>query len=322
MKYEGLFKGESVLVTGGTGFIGSHLSRRLVGEGATVSVISRGNAPVDLISDISDRINICKAEITDLDFLQDFVKKVRPKLVFHLAANVNVSPDFDLIKSLIDINLLGTINMLKASAEADSVKKFVFLGTSDVYGPSDSPSSESQAANPISSYGASKAAAEIFCRYLAGQHSIPLVILRPFIVYGGGQSPAMFIPNLILSALKGEDFSMTGGEQTRDFLYVEDLIDACVIAGHCSDANGEIINIASGKETSLTKVAEGIMSLLDNPVKLRLGVLPYRENERWHVMADINKARRLLGWEPETNLIIGLEKTIHWYLNNYEGYKD
>jgi len=311
-------KGKSIFISGGTGFIGSHLSRRLVNESAEVSILARGNSSLDLISDIVKKVRIHNSEITDINYLLKIIKKTSPKIVFHLAARINAGSGFESLTSLIDVNLLGTINILKAAYEAGSVKKIVFIGTSDVYGSMEIPYSENSAVNPISAYAASKASAELFCRYLAAEYRIPLVILRPFIVYGEGQSPDMFIPQLIQSALKGKDFSMTGGEQTRDFLYINDFVDACIRAGLRKEAEGEIINVASGKEILLADVAEKIMSLLDNPVKIRFGALPYRENERWRVRADIKKAKRLLGWKPETSINEGLKKTIHCYENNRE----
>ncbi len=309
-------KGKSVFVTGGTGFIGSHLSHRLVEKSASVSILAREKSSLNLIKDIRKKIRIYRSEITDPNSLLRIVKEIKPKIVFHLAAKVYGSSDFKSIKSLTDINLLGTINILKASIEANSVEKFVFFGTSDVYGFAKPPFSENSTVNPISAYAVSKASAELFFRYLAGQYKIPYVILRPFIIYGEGQSPDMFIPQLIQSALRGENFSMTGGKQTRDFLYVADFIDACIKAVRHKEAEGQIINIASGKEVSLIEVAKIVMSLFDYSIKISFGVLPYRENERWRVRADIKKAKRLLGWSPKTDLMQGLQKTIHWYQNN------
>jgi len=311
MEHSESLKNKSVCITGGTGFIGSHLCRRLVKEGASVSIITEESDSPAFLKDIRDSVYIHQCDITDIDPLNSVLKEIRPELVYHLAAKLDTGTGFEVIDPLIEINLRGTINTLKASTEA-GVNRFIFIGTSDVYGPTEEACSENSPLNPISPYGASKAAAEFFVR----QCNIPWVILRPFIIYGEGQSPDMFIPQLINAALKGNDFSMTAGKQTRDFLYIDDFIDACISAGLRMEAEREIINIASGKETSLADVAKEVMSLLDNPIMLRLGALPYRENERWHVMADINKAKRLLGWEPETTLIEGLKKTIHWYQNH------
>jgi nucleoside-diphosphate-sugar epimerase len=311
MEYSGSLKNESVCITGGTGFIGSHLSRRLVKEGASVSIITEENSSPDLIKDIRDKVDIHQCDITDIDSLNRILKETEPTLVYHLAAKIDVGTGFEVIDPLIEINLRGTINMLKASTGANSVNRFIFIGTSDVYGPTEEACSEDSPLDPISPYGASKAAAEFFVR----QCNIPWVILRPFIVYGGGQSPDMFIPQLIRSAIKGKDFSMTAGEQTRDFLYIDDFVDACIRAGLSKEAEREIINIASGKETPLADVANKVMSLVDHPSKIRLGALPYRENERWHVKADVEKAGHLLGWTPKTDLADGLKKTIHWYNN-------
>lgn len=314
MEHSNPLKNRSVCVTGGTGFIGSHLSRRMVGQGARVSIITEDKTSPELIKDILENVDIYHCDITDFISLNKVINEVKPDLVYHLAAKIDVSPGYEIIDSLININLRGTTNMLRASAEAKSVKRFVFISTSDVYGAADEPCSEDAPLNPVSPYGASKAAAELFVR----QCGIPWVILRPFIVYGGGQSAGMFIPQLILSALKGEDFPMTGGEQTRDFLYIDDFTDACIKAGERMEAVGETINIASGKETPLAEVADNVMSLLDHPSKTRLGAIPYRKNERWHVRADTKKAVRLLGWSHVTGLTEGLKKTVHWYNNQKE----
>jgi nucleoside-diphosphate-sugar epimerase len=305
-------KNRSVCITGGTGFIGSHLSRRLVDEGASVSIITEENAPQDLISNIRDKVNLYQCNITDSDSLVRTVNQIRPEIVYHLAAKIDVGAGFEVIDPLIEVNLRGTINMLKASTEVN-VSKFVFIGTSDVYGPTEEASSEDSPLDPISPYGASKAAAEFFVR----QCNIPWVILRPFIIYGGGQSHGMFIPQLILSALKGEEFSMTAGEQTRDFLYIDDFIDACIMICLNREIDGTIFNIASGKEVSLADVVNSVMPLLDDHFKVRFGAIQYRGNERWRVRADISKAGHLLGWEPKTSLTEGLKKTFRWY-NNYE----
>ncbi len=310
MAHSESLKNKSVCVTGGTGFIGSHLCRRLVKEGASVSIITEESSSPAILKDIRDKVDIHQCDITDIDPLNSVLKEIRPELVYHLAAKLDTGTGFEVIDPLIKINLRGTINTLKASTET-GVNRFIFIGTSDVYGPTEEACSENSPLDPISPYGASKAAAEFFVR----QCNIPWVILRPFIIYGGGQSPDMFIPQLINAALKGKDFSMTAGEQTRDFLYIDDFIDACISAGLSKEAEREIINIASGKETPLADVANNVMSQVHHPAKIRLGALPYRENERWHVKADIGKAARLLRWSPKTDLEDGLKKTIHWYNN-------
>lgn len=310
MEHSGSFKNEAVCITGGTGFVGSYLSRRLVNEGASVSIITEEGSSPALIDDIRDKIDIHLCDITDFNSLNGVLQETRPSLVYHLAAKIDTGTGPEVIATLNEVNHQGTINMLKASKES-VVKRFIYFSTSDVYGPTEESCSEDSPPDPISPYGTSKAAAELSVR----QCDIPWVILRPFIIYGGGQSHNMFIPQLIRSVLKGEDFSMTAGEQTRDFLYIDDFVDACIRSGLSKEAEREIINIASGKETPLADVAKNVMSQVDHPAKIRLGALPYRENERWHVKADIEKADRLLGWKPMTNLIDGLKKTIHWYNN-------
>ncbi|GAB4544725.1 MAG: NAD(P)-dependent oxidoreductase [Thermodesulfovibrionia bacterium] len=307
-----------ILVTGGTGFIGSYLCRRLVRDGAYIYIIAREGDNDYLIRDIGHIIKVFFIDIRDYDRLLDVITQIQPKIIYHLSAMVNVETDLDLINPLLEVNLNGTLNLIKGCIKAGGVEKFVYVSTSDVYGYRVDALTEDSMQSPISLYGASKSCAEMFCLTLSKLYNIPLVILRPFIVYGGGQSPTMFIPQLIQSALKGKDFLMTEGRQKRDFLYIDDFVDACINAVIYEKAEGEIINIASGTEISLAEVAEKVMSMLGNPTKIRFGAIPYRDNERWVVRADIKKARMLLDWQPRIDFHEGIRRTINWYIVHRE----
>jgi nucleoside-diphosphate-sugar epimerase len=140
----------------------------------------------------------------------------------------------------------------------------------------------------------------------------PIVCLRPFNAYGPYQSPNRIIPSLILSALSGKDLEMTEGRQTREFTYVDDLVDGFVRALWKPGIDGEVINVCSDAEISIRDLALTVLELLGNPVRPLIGALDYRPNEIWRFIGDNTKARELLGWAPTTSLEDGLAKTIEW----------
>jgi nucleoside-diphosphate-sugar epimerase len=141
----------------------------------------------------------------------------------------------------------------------------------------------------------------------------PIVTVRPFTVYGPRQSERALIPRTILSTLRGEDFEMTGGEQTRDFTYVDDVVEGYVRASLSKKAIGQTINLGTGEEHAIRDVVLKVLELMGSPVKPLIGVLPYRPGEIWRLYADSNKARELLGWQPQVGLEEGLRRTIKWY---------
>ncbi|MEM3101623.1 MAG: GDP-mannose 4,6-dehydratase [Candidatus Nitrosotenuis sp.] len=318
MKPTTLFNKKRILIIGGTGFIGSHLAHRLIRDDAGVFIISKDDRLPILIEDIKDRVKIYFTDITDLQSLIRIFKEVKPCIIYHLSAMIDARNSPNLIRPLINVNMLGTLNALMACIEIGDIERFIYISTSDVYGFNNSDFSEDSELEPISLYGFSKACAELSCKTFSKLYNMPIVIIRPFVVYGGGQSPNMFIPQLILSAIKGEEFLMTGGEQTRDFLYVDDFVEACIKVLLSDKVIGKTINIASGKDIPLKEVAEKVVSAFGDSIRIKVGALPYRENERWRVKADINKAKDLLGWEPKIDLNEGIKRTVEWYLNHKE----
>ncbi|MDY6845471.1 MAG: GDP-mannose 4,6-dehydratase, partial [Thermodesulfobacteriota bacterium] len=148
---------------------------------------------------------------------------------------------------------------------------------------------------------------------------LPIVTLRPFLAYGPYQDADMFIPSLIYHCLEKKDFPMTEGDQTREFNYVDDIIDAYLLTvayQNVQNVKGEIINIGNSIEYKIKDVAEKIVHMMGNPIRLLIGALPKRAGETSHFFCSNEKAKKLLGWEPKTTLDVGLKKTIEWYENN------
>ena len=311
--------GKRVLVTGATGFIGSHLARRLCKEGVEVNVLIRKDSNKFRIKDIIRNLVSWEGDLTDYQSVCSCIKNSKPQIIFHLATFRNVERDVKLIDFMIDTNIKGTVNLLRAIIdEKVALECFINTGTCEEYGDISAPFHEDRKEMPVSPYSASKVAATYFCQMIHKTMELPIVTLRPFLSYGSYQdADMMFIPSLIKHCLEGKDFPMTWGNQTREFNYVDDIVDAYVLAAECQNAVGEIINIGNGIEYKIKDVAEKIAKVMGNPIQLLIGAKSERAGEAEHFFCSNDKARKLLGWAPKITLDVGLMKTIEWYKNNF-----
>jgi nucleoside-diphosphate-sugar epimerase len=302
-----------VLVTGASGFIGSHVVARLVASGAEVFAVSSSvsaTAPERLVP-FMEQIEILEANLTDRSSLAHVIARAQPELIIHLGAFTHVGKSFSRIDENIQTNVQGTVNLLLALQ--GRYERFVYISSGDVYGDAPVPFSEDGPVSPASPYAVSKYAAERFCRMFQDAYGWPIVCLRPFNVYGPRQSTDRIIPELITSALQGRDLKMTAGLQTREFMYVDDVADVFVRALVQSGIDGQVINITRAEEISIHDLALSVLELMGNPVKALFGALDTRPNEIWRMFGDDSKARDLLGWTPTTSLQDGLARTIDWY---------
>ncbi len=302
-----------VLVTGGSGFIGSHLVRRLLGLGCRVGVMVRyGNVMKnERLREVWDRLEVIEADLRNRGALAA-VHAFRPQVVFHLAAYNHVGESFRQVEECFDVNAKGTANLLDTcSGLADRV---VYTSSSEVYGPSEVPFVETTCPMPISPYAITKYAGELYCslqQRLGGKPAV--VIVRPFNAFGPSQSTKAIIPELIVNCLKGLPIRTTLGEQTREFNYVENVVDGLILAAQSPQLIVGPINLATGKEVSIKELVEMIAQLTGSWSPLEIGALPYRPTEIWRMFADGTMAREVLGWTPKISLEEGLLKTIDWY---------
>ena len=305
-----------VLITGATGFIGSHLAERLAGEGAEVTLAVEPGASKANVADILDRVRVREADLRDVQTVQQLVQGCQPSIVYHLAAvgvtDPGVSPTL-----AAQVNVLGTLNLLEALSETE-LNCFVNTGTCYEYGHNSPPMREDQMVDPVNAYAASKSAAWLFCNMYHRTRGYPIVTVRPFSVYGPRQSERALIPQAIISALCGAKglatgFAMTGGEQTRDFTYVDDVVEGYIRASLAKEAIGQTINLGTGEEHPIKSVVLRVLELTGNPVEPSIGALPYRPREIWRLYSDRGKAAELLDWRPQVGLEDGLRRTVAWY---------
>jgi nucleoside-diphosphate-sugar epimerase len=303
-----------VLVTGATGFIGSHLVRRLVDEGVEVhaltSVVS-SVYPVRL-APLRHRITLHGGNLCDRSAMDSVVAEAKPTHIFHLGGYTHVGKSWQRVDECIQTNVQGTVNLLNA-LEGSGWQRFVNLGTSEIYGNVKVPFKEDAVVNPISPYSVSKYAGERFCRMFHEGRGWPIVMVRPFNAYGPAQTPDRVIPEIIGRALRGDELRMTMAGQTREFNYVVDLVEGIVSAGTVEGIDGQLFNLGCGEEISMRNLATEILNLLDNPIEPLFGALPERPTEIPRMFCDNTRAREVLGWTPRHTLQEGLQKTIAWY---------
>jgi UDP-glucose 4-epimerase len=302
--------GMKVLVTGGAGFIGSNLVNALVERGDDVRVLdnfSTGNrANLEGLD-----LEVVEGELRSYERVHAAVRGV--EVVYHLGALGSVPRSVQDPLTSNAVNVEGTLNVLLAARD-ESVRRVVFSSSASVYGSSrDLPTSESTPPDPISPYGVGKLAAERYCISFGRVYdSFETLVLRYFNVFGPRQSPhsqyAAGVPLFIAAVDRGEPVTIYGdGEQSRDFTYVGNVVDATIRAADAAGASGRTFNIAAGSPASVNHVAETIGVILGKPVEKRFE--PPRSGDIRDSWADISAARELLGYEPRIDLAAGLELT-------------
>jgi len=313
------FKDKKVLITGGSGFFASHLTKKMQAAGAQVYVMTKYKSVIDNIRlvRIWDEIIPIEADIRNADSLAQ-VKDIQPEYIFHFAAYNHVGDSFLHVLESLNSNAIGTANLFEAY---DGYEKFVYIDTSEAYGyQKEVPFVETMTPFPTSPYAIGKYTGELYARMKHHVNKLPIVIVRPFNVFGPYQSPKAIIAEMIIKCLNGETIKSTEGIQTRDFNYVENLVDGVVMASLEAKCIGEVINIGSGEEITIKDLILTIHRLTNSTSELQIGALPYRPTEIWRMMADSKKANELIGWKPAISFEEGLSRTIEWYKKYIEVY--
>ncbi|PYM17615.1 MAG: LPS biosynthesis protein WbpP [Candidatus Rokuibacteriota bacterium] len=306
------------LVTGGAGFIGSHLVERLLTDGAAVRVLDNFSTGAEknlsFADGFSDRLDIVRGDVRDLDTVLRAAEGV--EVIFHQAAMRSVPRSVADPLGANDNNVTGTLHVLEA-ARRSGVPRVVYASSSSVYGDApDLPKREDQAPSPISPYAVSKAAGEQYARVFTRLYGVGTTGLRYFNVFGPRQDPtseyAAVIPRFILWALAGEPLEVHGdGRQSRDFTYVDNVVHANVLAARAAQAAGEVLNVGCGSRISLLDIIETLESILAR--KLERRHTPARAGDVAHTLADVERARRLLGYVPEVPFAEGFDRTVRYF---------
>mgnify|MGYP002149982561 CR=1 FL=1 len=303
--------GNHLLVVGGTGFIGRWVIIKGLEHGYKVTSLSR-RAPAK--NDCLKEVTYLHADVSSRNDVKAILRRGKFTHVVNLCGAIDHSRFDSGGRVIIDSHFSGLLNLIECLNRLD-LKCFIQIGSSDEYGDAQAPQNEGAHCKPISCYSFAKLAANDFLQMLNRVEDFPVIIVRLFLVFGPYQKPNRFLPHIISSCLKDEEFSVTSGEQLRDFCYVEDIVNGIFMALESSNCFGEIINMGSGNSVSIKSIVFRVVDM----VRLgcpRLGSVPYREGENMNLVADISKANRLLKWEPNNNFYEDLQKTITYYTIN------
>lgn len=319
--------GRTVLVTGAGGFIGSHLTERLVKMGAKVKAFVRYNSrndwgQIDLLSkETLKEVEVITGDLRDSDAVRQATKGADS--IFHLGALIAIPYSYIHPRESVETNILGTLNVLTAAREND-VKRVVHTSTSEVYGTAQYvPIDEKHPLQAQSPYAASKIGADMLAVSYYRSFDLPVGIIRPFNTYGPRQSARAAIPTIISQVLTKKQLSLGSLHPTRDYTYIDDTVDAFIKVAENSKFIGETVNIGSNFEISIGDIAQKVMAatgfkkkIVTDPARIRPEL---SEVER--LWCDNAKARKLLGWKPKVGFDEGLKKTIAWISDNIEQYK-
>lgn len=299
-----------MLVTGGTGFLGSHLVRRLVALRADVHVLARPRSSLHRIADVTGEVKLLAGDLTHVREVSAAVATAQPEIIFHLAA-YGVDPRRRHPPTILRTNVGGLANLLEASRDTPYAR-FVNTGTCFEYGNHRRPLGESAPLEPLNVYAVSKLSALHLCALYARLHGKPIVTIRPFTFFGPGERPQRLIPSVILSILARRPIRITAGVQTRDYTYVEDMAAAFVSAAVAKRAVGQVINVGTGQDHPVREIVERIRTILRSDVPVHAGAVPTKADEAWRLCADRRRAGELLGWRPRVSFAEGIQRTAAW----------
>jgi dTDP-glucose 4,6-dehydratase len=322
------WQGTTVLVTGASGFIGSHLTEELVRQGASVRAFSHYNALNDwgwleaLDKEILDNVDVFRGDIRDLESVTAAMQG--REVVFHLSSLVGIPYSYRAPESYLQTNTGGALNVLMAARQT-GVRRIVETSTSEVYGTAlYVPIDEKHPLQPQSPYAASKIAADMFAISYHLSFDVPAAIARPFNTYGPRQSARAVIPTIIGQLSDSPSRLELGAlSAVRDFNYVADTVSGFLAVARCDKALGEVVNLGSGRGVSIREIAEILMRIIGVQVPIVTDESRMRpeKSEVRRLLCDNTRAREWMGWEPRVSIEEGLARTVEWFFANRHRYK-
>jgi UDP-glucose 4-epimerase len=310
--------GKRVLLTGAAGFVGAVLCRRLLAEGFEVHALVRSPERAWRLADILTNLRVYPIDIRDEERLAGMARQVRPEIVYHLAT-FGAYPYQTDADATVQTDILGTWNLLKALAPV-GYEVLVNTGSSSEYGFKQYAMRETDLLEPNSYYSAAKCAQSLLCQHVARAEKRPITTFRLFSAYGPYEEPTRLVPTLVRRCLAGEPLDLVQPDIARDFVYVEDMVDAYLRIDQLAKLSGEIVNIGSGVQHTIRDVVQAVLGETGARVECRWGAVPPRiwDTQVW--VADCTKAWRLLGWRASTSLASGLARTVEWTRSQREGH--
>lgn len=297
--------GKKALVTGASGFIGSHLCRCLYEGGAEVHGVSRSTQ-----SNYDTHVHWWQGELADIEVVRCLLTTIKPDLIFHLASYVSGSRDLEIVLPSFKSNLMSTVNLLTAATEI-GCHRIILTGSLE------EPDSSTAGAIPCSPYAAAKWASSAYARMFLALYKTPVVVARLFMVYGPGQKDLRkLIPYVTLSFLREQPAKLSSGQRQVDWIYVDDVIDGFIAIAQTPGVEGNVIDLGSGTFVSIRTVVEHLVNLIHPKIIPSFGALNDRPMEQVRV-ANTADTFAKIGWRPTISLEKGLALTVDWYRNHF-----
>jgi CDP-glucose 4,6-dehydratase len=309
---------QKVLITGGTGFLGSHITKRLVDNVESITIVTtdiRQQTTLKSLGVDVDKINLVKGDVRDFDFLRLLFNEYEFDTVFHLGALSEVKKCQPDPKLAFDVNVGGTVNILEACRMYGKVKAVVVSSSDKAYGSGEVPYVEGQSLNGVGTYEVSKSATDLIARSFYSNYGVPVVVTRCSNLYGGGDMNfSRVIPNNINKILNDESPMIWKGSEksTREFLYIDDAVNAYLsLVNNIDKTKGEAYNIGSGEIFTIEELLNTLLDTMDSDLEIEYVEKDFPEIS--HQYLDSSKIKEHTGWKSETSLFVGLTKSIKSY---------
>lgn len=312
---------KKVLITGGAGFVGANLARKLLSAARfEIFVIEKEKTNLWRLNDITDRITLKYVDLENSKSVQKIVEEIEPNIVFHLASYGVYAPLQADVRKMIRVNIEGTWNLISALKD-NPPSTFIYTGTSFEYKGKDSKLKETDPIDPLNFYGVTKLTAGLLLKQAAQENNMSVINARLFTPYGFYEDGQRLIPHIVLRALQQKPIELSSPDNVRDFIFVEDVVDLFLqmVQGK-QQYQGEVFNVGSGEQHRIEEVVITIEKALGKKLDVRYGQKssPYQEPKVF--VADNSKAREAFHWEVQHDLQSGIAKTIDWFQNNQELY--
>jgi nucleoside-diphosphate-sugar epimerase len=313
---------EKVLVTGATGFVGANLVRRLLQREYDVHIITRASSNKWRLADILSKLSDYTVDLVQPRKLRTLIRQVKPDVIFHLAASGIYGGAQLSERKLIEINFLGTVNLVNACQDID-YKCFVNTGSSSEYGPKKYPMKETDVCEPITMYAITKYASTLYGSFIAKTKDRPIIGFRLFSPYGPYDDKSRLVVYSIVNALQNKDLNLANPEAVRDYIYVEDVVDLYMRSiDRAYELKGEVFNVGSGSQTTISSIVSKVIKLTQSKSNVNWQAVEGRswDTERWE--ADIEKTSKTFNWKPTFSIEEGLKRTVDWFRNNLSFYQE
>jgi nucleoside-diphosphate-sugar epimerase len=309
--------GKRVILTGGTGFVGANLARRLLDDGHDLHLLVRPGYRGWRIEAIRHHVRLQEVHLADRDSVASVVGAIRPEWIFHLAAHGSYPSQTDR-QQMVQTNIVSTVNLVEACLEM-GFESFVNTGSSSEYGFKDHPPAETESLEPANHYAFTKASATLFCGYTARERGVHIPTVRLYSVFGPYEEPTRLIPTLILYGKRGELPPLVEPDVARDFVYAEDVAEAyCLVAGRTAGEPGAVYNVGTGVQTALREVVKVTRQTLKIKTEPQWGTMANRSWDTTVWVSDSRKIRSELGWRPRYSLETGFRELVRWFDDNPE----